>query len=170
MKSRSAIKQYKSTVAKVERAFGGVATGQTIARMTVPPIVSLLKRKILNVNEATAAAEIIAAYRMSIGAENFRDPSLGVSGDVRFDSAEFSASRRIDAVTKYRQWRVDLNRTPALAAAISILIDERGERGTERANQWRHGTARAHLIAALRHFAVLRGNAPRGCKDWRYRK
>lgn len=147
-----------------------IATGQTIikSRLSEAPLARLKRTRALCVHELTAADEIIFAYQVSTGQGGVvRDSDLGIPATIRSDGADAAATRRIDNIVAYQQWRRELTNTPALAAAVALLLDERPMRETERANQWRNGTAFSHLVTALRHFAALRGNTPRGARGWR---
>lgn len=124
----------------------------------------------LNVWELTAADDLVRAFRSSIGAGSSRDPLLGVSNNPRPDSADAAIVGRMDAIEHYREWRRDLDGSEQLAAAVAILFDENTLRETERAMHLRNGHAGKLLIAALRHFAALRGNTPRGARDWKIKK
>jgi hypothetical protein len=65
---------------------------------------------------------------------------------------------------------MDLRDTTALRVADAILLSEQPLNAVDSNNHWPKGTALAHLTTALRHFAFLRGNAPRGAaRDWEYR-
>lgn len=129
----------------------------------------LERRGALSVWELTAADELVRAFRLSIGASAPRDPDLGIAAPCRHDAADESAAFRIDAMKQYRRWRKDLAGSAPLAAAVSLLFDEISSRAADRAHHWRNGAATAHLTVALRHFAALRGNTPRGVR-WRFAK
>lgn len=138
------------------------------SRISVAPL-DRLKRS-LSVYEFQAADEIVHAYRIAIGAPPARDIDLGIPMDARPDAADDAAARRLDVSVKYQRWRQDLNETPFLAAAMATLIAEEPLRDTDRAYSWRNGMAKRHLVVALRHFAALRGNTPRDCQGWKWRR
>lgn len=164
---------YARTVADAERIAHGtskpVATGQTIikSRMYEAPLTKLKRLEELEVREEQAADEIVTAYHLTIGVNIVHNPDLGIRRELYGDEADESATKRIDLLDHYARWRRELVNTPALAAAVALLLDERHFRETERANQWRSGSSKKHLIAALRHFASIRGNTPRGARGWR---
>lgn len=137
-------------------------------RVSEAPIARLKRAGALNVHELTASDEIAAAYSMSIGEPAARDPDLGIRSEPRPDAADSAAARRSDVLRCYAVWRSDLRGTAALAAATGILIEEKPLRAIERAWHWRSGSATGHLRIAIRHFAALRGNAPRGARSWKY--
>lgn len=124
----------------------------------------------LNVWEMTAADDLVRAFRTSAGLGASRDPLLGSGDGPRFGMADAAAVGRIDAIEQYRRWRRDLSGSGPLVAAVSILFDENTLRETEDTYHWRHGHGGQLLIAALRHFAALRGNTPRGARDWKFKK
>jgi hypothetical protein len=164
---RKRLAAFHKTVAAIETLGNGVATAQTLARLSEPPIARLERQGRLNVWELSAAYEIAKAFRVEIGAPMLPDPDIGIRQDLRPDLADADEARRLDTLVTYRQWRRDLAETPALAAAVALVLDERPVRATERDQGWRNGTATGHLVVALRHFAALRGNTPRGARDWR---
>lgn len=164
---RKRMAAYKATAAKIETIGNGVATAQTIARLSEPPIARLERLGRLNVWELTAAHEIAKAFRFEIGAPILNDPDIGIRQDARPDMTDSDEARRIDSLVIYRKWRRDLAETPALAAAVALVLDEQSGRVTEREQGWRNGSATGHLITALRHYAALRGNTPCGARDWR---
>lgn len=173
VKHRNPLKEYRRTVAEIERiAHRGrppVATGQTIARLTESPLAYLKRRKVFNVWEFTAADEIICAHHSVAGIGQSRDASLGIRNQPQIDGADWTAAGRVDAIGKFHEWRIDLRGTDALAVATAILLDERSLRDIDQEFKWRKGTARDHLITAVRHFAALRRNTPRGMR-WEYNK
>lgn len=143
--------------------------GALSRRVSESPLDRLKRLGKLNTHEEAAADQIQLAHAYHTGADASCEMDLGeVRGDLRADSAERAAAHRIDALKRYGRWRADLKRTPALAAAVAVLIEERGIRETERGNHWRNGAAMAHLLAGLRHFAAICGNTPRGVQ-WRYK-
>ena len=137
--------------------------------VTVTPLKRLERRGVLNVWELTAADTLVRAFRISLGWSAPRDPALGLF-EPRANAIEHNTVVRLDTIERYRRWRKDLAGTPALAAAVSLLFDEDLIRACERGNHWRNGIAREHLRIALRHFAVISGNAPRGAHDWRVKR
>lgn len=124
----------------------------------------------LNVWEFTAADDLTRAFRSSMGVGSSRDPLLGVSNNPRPDSADAAIVGRIDAVEHYRKWRRNLEGSQQLAVAVAILFDENSLRDTERSLHLRNGQASKLLISALRDFAALRGNTPRGARDWKIKR
>lgn len=166
---------YNRTVREIEelahRGREVVATGQTIARAALrrseAPLLRLKLSRRLNINEYTAADEILHAHAISQGISNVRDPDLGFGGGtIRTDAADAEAAHRIDTLDKFKEWRDELKQTDAYNAVMDIIIGEQSFTKAERKNRWRHGTAFHHLRDGLRHFAALRGNVPRG-ENWR---
>lgn len=123
----------------------------------------------ISVHELTAIDELIAAYRLSLGEPIARDDDLGIPLRPRHGAIESGAGHRMDLLAKFEQWKRDLAGTRALAAALGVLIDESPMRELERERRWRSGSAKQNLRAAIRHFAALRGNAPRGARGWKMR-
>jgi hypothetical protein len=139
------------------------------ARVSESPAHRLKRKGALNVYELTAVDELIAAHRMAIGEPVSRDDDLGIPRHSRHDAAENLAVHRSDLLVKYRQWSRDLAGTRAIAAALGALVHESPLRELERAEHWRSGSAMTHLRVAVRHFAALRGNTPRGVRGWKVR-
>lgn len=141
---------------------------RTPTRVSASPLARL--HRTLDIYELTAADEIIAAFRMINGQPVTRDPTLGIPvGDIRPDAADDHAAFRSDLVTAYPSWRKDLGESLALTIAEATLIEERSLTALDALYGWRKGTARKHLATALRHFAYLRRNTPRGAgREWRY--
>ncbi len=134
----------------------------------VPPSPLLRLKSTLDVYEFTAADEIMAAHAMSIGQAVARDPSLGLPASTpRSDAADNAAAHRVDLLAKYREWCADLRGTTPFAVACDTLINETALRQIDADRRWRNGTARTHLLTALRHFAALRGNVPNGARNWK---
>jgi hypothetical protein len=70
----------------------------------------------------------------------------------------------------YPTWRADLRDTVPIRVADAVLFHEHSLADIDASNRWRKGTARSHLAVALKHFAALRGNVPRGVlREWKYR-
>jgi hypothetical protein len=162
---RKRIAAYRDTVDTIEREFGNGPTAGTLVRLRADPL-KRIKDK-LNVWEFTAASTIRFAFSASIGATATHDPSLGIRHEFRPGGADAAAAKRIDSIVAYRQWRIDLAGTPALAVAMGVLVDDMSPSAIDRNNSQRKGTAFGYLIVALRHFAALTGNTPRGARDWR---
>lgn len=136
------------------------------ARMPHSPM-SILKQ-CLDVYEFTAADEILAAFSMVNGLPVARDSDLDIpTRQPQFDDADEHAARRSDLTRVYPAWRHDLAGTAALQVLDAVLFAETPLSALDRAQHWRKGTARIHLATALKHFAALRGNAPRGAR-WKY--
>lgn len=139
-----------------------------LRRLSDSPVARLKARGLLNVWELTAADDILAAYRMAAGMPASRDPDLGMPpAEPRSDAADDRAARRSDVARIYTQWRSDLRGTLALLVTQAVVIGELPLRAWERNMRVRNGTARAHLLTGLRHFAALRGNTPRWARDWK---
>lgn len=139
----------------------------TTTRLSDSPLARMKRRGQLSVYELTAADEILAAHAMTMGLPVARDPDLGIPSPLRHDAADDQAARRSDLSRIYPLWRSDLRGTVELSVLERVLFHETDPRRIDEANKQRRGTARAHLIAALRHFAALRGNTPRGSRDWK---
>lgn len=136
-------------------------------RMSAAPL-SRLKRA-LNAFTYQAADEILAAFSMSHNYHLNRDPDFEVAQLPRADAADDHAARRSDLVKAYPEWRRNLVNTAALKIADMVLIDEMSLSAIDAEQRWRKGTAKVHLETALKHFASLRGNCPRGERNsWRY--
>lgn len=130
-----------------------------------------MKRKgALSVHELTAADELIAAFHVVAGQPVARDCDLGIRHEARPGAADEAAARRSDMVMKFRQWRNDLHETLPLRIAQDVLFAETEPRESDRKNRWRKGTSEQYVITAVRHFAALRGNTPRGAHDWKVRR
>lgn len=126
------------------------------------------RRGSINVYELTAADEILAAYQITIGVPVTRDPDLGIPpSKPRADAADESAAKRVDLVRVYARWRADVTATPVLLVTQAVVIGQLSLREVERECRLRNGQAREHLLIGLRHFAALRGNTPRGARDWK---
>jgi hypothetical protein len=124
-------------------------------------------RSKLSANEYTAADEILAAFRIAAGLPVARDPDLGIPLAPNPGAADDHAAKRFDIDKVYPIWRRDLRDTVQLRIADAVLFSETPLAELDAANRWRKGTARSHLDTALRHFAALRGNAPRG-EQWKF--
>lgn len=132
------------------------------------PVQKLLRKELIDVFEHTAADEILAAYCITVGAPVRRDADLGLpQHGMRPGLADHSAAKRIDIVDTYHRWRAELAGKPQLAVAMAALLQEQDPRHLDASHGWRKGTARLHLIAALRHYAALRGNTPKGADGWK---
>lgn len=132
------------------------------------PIVRIVEAHKLNIAESTAALDILVTSRRTFGL-----PALEIDSDTRppidFDAADDRAAKGTDLTRAYSTWRADLRDTIALRVADAVLLKETPLGAIDEANHWRRGTALDHLMVALRHFAVLRGNAPRGmAREWKY--
>ncbi len=136
-----------------------------LLRMPVRPLDRLRSR--MDVFQLTAADEILAASAMRAGLPVTRDPDLDVPMPARPHAADERQALRTDLTRTAARWRADLKDSLALAVVDEVLFHERALVDIDAANRWRKGTARAHLSTALKHFAALRGNAPRGV-NWRY--
>jgi hypothetical protein len=136
-------------------------------RMPSSPL-SRLKNS-LDIWEFTAADEFLNAFRMANGIPVARDPDLDLPmAELRFDAADEFQAKRNDLVRVYQQWRRDLVGTAALGITDAVLLQERTLTDIDATQKWRKGTARDHLAIGLKHFAALRGNTPRGARDWKY--
>lgn len=130
---------------------------------------SRLKRT-LDLYTYQAADEIMAAFQMAHFLPVNRDPDLDIPQLARADAADEHAARRSDLVKAYPEWRRNLVGTMELRVADMVLVDEMSLTKVDADQCWRKGTAREHLNIALRHFAALRGNCPRGARvAWTYR-
>jgi hypothetical protein len=139
-------------------------------RLAAAPLARL--RAFMDVYQFTAADEILAAFRMQSGLPVVRDPDLDIPlSPARPDAADDHAARRTDLTGVQRQWRDDLRDSVPLRVADAVLFRETPLSALDVANRWRKGTARAHLEIALKHFAALRGNCPRGTRrEWTYNR
>lgn len=145
------------------------AAGPSRRYITDSPLSRLISNGVLNIYEHTAADEIIAAYRMGAGLPVSRDPLLDIPRPImQFDAADERAAKRSDLSKAFPTWKLSLQGTPELMVAMAVLITEQDPRDIDARLHQRRGTARTHLISALRHFAAIRGNVPRGARDWKY--
>lgn len=136
-----------------------------VRRLT--PVQRLARRGVLNIYEHTAADEILHAYHVSVGVGGERDDALGLPRSApRAGGAEHVAAWRIDLLRVFHQWKAELRGRAEFDAAIAVLIEERPLRDLDAAAGTRKGTSKERMLAALRHFAALRGNTPRGVR-WR---
>lgn len=124
----------------------------------------------MDVYEFTAADELLAAFRMANGLPVARDPDLDIPMALRFDAADEHQAKRNDLVRVYETWRRDLAGTQPLRIVDAVLFAEIPLCDIDANQRWRKGTAREHLTTALRHFAALRGNTPRGVRGWKYER
>ena len=137
------------------------------ARITVSPIERL--KNSLTIHEFTAADELLTSYRLSLGlsvsrAIEFDSPALA---QVRFDAADDIAAHQTDLSRSYQRWRSELEGSRVLAVAKDVLFAEMTLRQVDAKYRWRKGLARGYLALALRHFAAIRGNTPRGAHTWK---
>lgn len=137
-------------------------------RLSASPLSRL--RAHMDIYQFTAADEILAAFKMQAGLPVQRDPDLDIPiGEARPDAADSTAAHRTDLGTVQRTWRNDLRDSSPLRVAEAVLLHETPLGDIDAANRWRKGTAREHLAVALKHFAALRGNCPRGAaRDWNF--
>lgn len=136
------------------------------ARIT--PFQRLVRRGLVNVYEQTAADEILFAFAVSQGHGGQRDPALGLPTRVPYSgSADREAAWRIDLTKALHRWQRDLKGRPELACAEAVLLHERSLRDLDEAQAVRKGTSKEQMLAAVRHFAALRGNTPKGARGWR---
>ena len=127
------------------------------------PLDVLKARGALNVWELTAADEIIAAHAMASGQRVVRDADLGIpSADPRPGAADDAAASRSDLTDTLAKWKRSLGDAWPKGVTIRVLIEEQSLAAVDTYCGWRKGTAKEHLLVGLRHFAALRGNAPRG--------
>lgn len=160
---RAERRRYRADIKALEKA------GKTIASRVAheSPLARLKRMGALNVWELTAADEIIAAFALSIGSPVSRDADLGIPTVARPDAADQSMAKRCDVLATYQKWRQELTGTVWLSVAVDVLLRERDPRDIDQVRQQRKGTAREVLMAAIRHFAALRGNLPRSARDWK---
>ncbi len=145
------------------------APGARTRRTLVSPLKRL--QDVLDVYEYTAAYEIVSAFNLVNGIPTMRDDSFDDPlRPIQPDAADSHAAKRSDLLQVYQAWRRDLAGTPALMVLDAVLFQERSLVSLERENQWRQSpsTARKHFATALKHFAALRSNVPRGARDWKY--
>lgn len=134
--------------------------------MKTSPVTRLRRR--VNAQELAAADAIVNAYQASGGV---RSSALGMArAGFNGDAAQAMAAGRADALRRFSKWQADLRGTPAYDAAVSVLFHERTLRDTERLWHWRNGSCMQHLAVALRHYAALAGNLPRGARGWLFRR
>lgn len=145
------------------------APGARTRRTLVSPLKRL--QDVLDVYEYTAAYEIVSAFNLVNGIptqrdDNFDDPLR----PIQPDAADSHAAKRSDLMRVYPVFRRDLAGTIQLAVLDAVLFGEQSLASLDRENQWRQSpsTARRHFATALKHFAALRGNVPRGARDWKY--
>jgi hypothetical protein len=131
------------------------------------PLQVLKRRGALSVYELQAADEILAAHAMESGSPVARDPDLGITLDLRPDAADDQAARRSDLLRVYTKWRAELAGRVEQGVVRYVLFSELTLRQVDEKFGQRHGTAKRHLLAGLRHFAALRGNVPRGARGWK---
>jgi hypothetical protein len=132
------------------------------------PVQRLRRHEHIDIWEHTAADEIVAAYQLSIGLPVSRDADLGIPrGDLNPNGADAAAARRSDILVTYQKWRAELAGTAWLSVAMDVLFAERQLHDIDAARQQRKGTARGVFIAAIRHFAAMRGNIPPNARDWK---
>lgn len=137
------------------------------SRMSAAPLARLKPH--MDMFEYQAADEILAAFKMAAGQPVVRDPDLDIPLLPRADAADDHAAHRSDLGKAYPTWRVDLRDTVPLRVADAVLFHEHSLADIDASNRWRKGTARSHLATALKHFASLRGNVPRGMRrDWKF--
>lgn len=137
-------------------------------RVSESPLARMKRGGILSIWEFTAADEIVAAYNMSAGLPVSRDVDLGIPiSEPRPDAADERAARKSDLVRTYTRWLAEVRGTDALAAVQGVILGELALRTIEREMHWRNGTAISRVRTGLRHFAALRGNTPRGARDWK---
>jgi hypothetical protein len=136
-------------------------------RLSASPLSRL--KSYMDIYQLTAADEILAAFKMSVGLPVQRDPDLDIPLPTRTDAADEHAAHRSDLVHTYPAWRRDLVDTVVLRVADAVLFHETALCDIDATNRWRKGTAREHLAVALKHFAALRGNCPRGA-HWRFKR
>lgn len=145
------------------------APGARTRRTLVSPLKRL--QDVLDVYEYTAAYEIVSAFNLVNGIPTQRDESFDDPlRPIQPDAADSHAAKRSDLMRVYPVFRRDLAGTPALLVLDAVLFQERSFVSLEREHQWRQSpsTARRHFATALKHFAALRGNVPRGVRDWKY--
>jgi hypothetical protein len=131
------------------------------------PLQVLIRRGVLNLHEHQAADEILAAHAMESGSPVARDPDLGITLDLRPDAADDQAARRSDLIRVYGRWKADLKGRIEQGTVRYVLFSELTLRQIDEKFGQRKGTAKADLLAGLRHFAALRGNTPRGARGWK---
>lgn len=123
----------------------------------------------LSIGESTAALDILVISRRNAGLPCIGDLEIDIQLPVEPDAADDRASRQSDMTRAYSKWRTDLRDTEALRVADAVLFNEQALTAIEETNHWRRGTALGHLTTALRHFAFLRGNSPRGeARNWNF--
>lgn len=129
------------------------------------PFERLLKRGALSQQEKQAGEEIMFA-RFGIDAPT-SDLDLPAGAVANPGGADSAAARRMDVLRTYHRWGDELRRTDPEAVVKAVLFDEMSFTRVDAHMGWREGKARQYFVAGLRHFAALRGNAPRG-ESWRY--
>lgn len=151
------------TTNKVKRAPG-------MKRSYIPeaPIVRIVLTHKLSGNESAAALDILVTSRKAAGLPT--PDWIEERPPLDFDAADDRASKQTDLTRAYSKWRTDLRDTVCLRVADAVLFHERSLGDVDEANHWQRGVALGHLTVALRHFAFLRGNAPRdAAREWRYK-
>jgi hypothetical protein len=158
-KSRKSLKKYHDEIKR---------TGKRSPAANRDAPITLLRAE-LNIWEMTAAEDLLAAYRKSFGVSAARESDYEAPlGEMRFDAADDHAAHQSDLAKAYQAWRMDLASSRPFAVAKDVLFAEKSLAAVDKANRWRKGTARQCLGTALRHFAALRGNTPRGSHDWKF--
>lgn len=159
-KSRKSLKKYHDRIKREGKKSKPVAS-------SIAPI-SIIKSD-LNIWEQTSAEDLIAAYRSSIGAPVSRDPEMidAPVAQVRWDLADEIAAKQSDLARAYQVWRAALSDKAPFTVAKEVLFAETSLASVDKRYHWRKGTAKKHLLVALRHFASLRGNVPRYA-DWKF--
>lgn len=160
-KSRKNLKKYHDRIKREGKKSKPVTA-------SIAPI-SILKAE-LNIWEQTSAEDLIAAYRSSIGAPVSRDPEMidAPIAQVRWDLADEIAAKQSDLARAYQDWRAALTERAPFTVAKEVLFAEMSLASVDKRYRWRKGTAKKHLLVALRHFAAIRGNTPRNAHDWNY--
>lgn len=160
-KSRKSLKVYHDRIKRE-----GKKSKPTAA--SIAPI-SIIKAE-LSIWEQTAAEDLIAAYRSSIGAPVSRDPEMidAPIAQVRWDLADEIAAKQSDLARAYQDWRSALTERAPFTVAKEVLFAEMSLASVDKRYRWRKGTAKKHLLVALRHFAAIRGNTPRNAHDWTF--
>lgn len=167
--------QYKSILAEVEKLARmelhseTAPTAQTIFRWKRSPIINMARNGELLVQEQQAAYEIITAFSALSGAQSFAVPPDFQRDrvDQRPDH-EREALARVAYIATYTRWRKALmaaqryERNPCLAVALAALIQETPLKQIAARLGVRNELPKEALIAALRLFAAMAGNAPKG--------
>lgn len=157
--------EWQKHFARIRRE--GKQSDREKVRVTEPPINKIKRAGTLSLWEETAADELMDAYAYTMGAHIRRDPSTAVKTNKQFGAQEDFAATQSDLSRAYQRWRADLADTREIAIAVAVLFADVSLTSLDRKYRKRSGYSAEHLVRALRHFAAIRGNTPRGAHTWK---